>query len=69
MLGIGGVEMEKKKQVYQCQSMATCANIHNSKRGDKKGKVHPVIAFGELPGGWCCPGCGAKKDKFKCLDE
>jgi rubredoxin len=44
--------------------------LHPSFQGeDKKGKVHPVIAFEELSGGWCCPGCGAKKDKFKCLDE
>ena len=49
MLEIEWVEMEKKKEVYQCQSVATCAYIYNSKRGDKKGKVPPGTAFKELP--------------------
>ncbi|MBP1712296.1 MAG: rubA [Deltaproteobacteria bacterium] len=49
--------------------MAACAYLYDPKRGDKKGKVPPGIAFEELPEGWCCPACGAKKDKFKCLDD
>jgi rubredoxin len=64
-----GVEMEKKKETYQCQAVATCAYLYDPKRGDKKGKIPAGIAFEELPEDWCCPGCGAKKDKFKCLGE
>ena len=60
--------MEEKKKVYQCQSIATCAYLYDPKRGDKKRNVPPGTAFEELPEGWCCPGCGARKDKFKCLD-
>lgn len=61
--------MEKEKKTYQCQSIATCAYLYDPKRGDKKGKVPPGIAFEELPEGWCCPGCGAKKEKFKSVEE
>jgi hypothetical protein len=41
MLGIGGVEMEKKKEVYQCQSMAPCAYIHHSKGRTRREKFIP----------------------------
>ena len=68
-LVVRGVEMEEKKKVYQCQSIPTCAYLYDPKRGDKKGKVPPGTAFDDLSEEWCCPGCGAKKDKFKCLDE
>jgi rubredoxin len=61
--------VEEKKKAYQCQSIASCAYLYDPKRGDKKGKVPPGTAFDDLSKEWCCPGCGAKKDKFKCLDE
>ena len=59
--------MEKKNEIYQCQAVATCAYIYDPKGGDKKGKIPTGTAFEDLPKEWCCPGCGAKKDKFKCI--
>jgi len=46
---------------YVCQQ---CGYIYDPKKGDKKNKILPGVAFEELPDTYKCPLCGAPKSRF-----
>ena len=53
---------QKGGEKYQC---TVCGYIYNPENGDPDGNIKPGTPFGELPGTWVCPVCGAKKEMFK----
>jgi len=54
-------EVTTELHEYVCQQ---CGYIYNPRKGDKKGKVPPGVAFEDLPEEWVCPLCGARKTRF-----
>lgn len=46
---------------YVCQ---LCGYIYDPKKGDKKNKIPPGVAFEDLPDEYKCPLCGAPKSRF-----
>jgi rubredoxin len=59
----------RETQKFACQGSVTCGFIYDPERGDKKGKIPPGVSFKELPLEWRCPCCGARREKFRPLDE
>ncbi len=55
--GHSGEEMTK----YRC---TVCGYIYDPEIGDQP-RVHPGIAFEDIPDDWVCPVCGAPKDMFE----
>jgi rubredoxin len=58
--------MTEAENLWQCQT-PNCGYIYDPARGDKKGKIPPGTAFGDLPEDWQCPLCGAGKKMFRPL--
>ena len=52
----------ERMQKYQCQG---CGYTYNPAIGDPFSGVPADTPFDELPAGWHCPICGAKKEMFK----
>lgn len=52
---------DKKIQPYVC---GRCGYIYDPKKGDKKAKIPPGVAFEELTEEYVCPLCGASKKIF-----
>ncbi|HEY3351857.1 MAG TPA: rubredoxin [Polyangia bacterium] len=50
---------------YEC---SVCGYIYDPTKGDPTGDVPPGTAFEDLPAGWECPVCGAKKDDFEAVE-
>jgi len=48
--------MARKESRYAC---VACGYIYDPGRGEPKNGILPVTAFGELPGSYVCPVCGA----------
>ncbi len=46
---------------YVCQQ---CGYIYDPKKGDKKNKIPPGVAFEELLDTYKCPLCGAPRSRF-----
>ncbi len=46
---------------WQC---SVCGYIYDPEQGDPDSGVNPGTAFGDLPGDWVCPVCGASQDEF-----
>ena len=46
---------------YQC---GICGYLYEPANGDHEANIPPNTAFGDLPGDWVCPVCGAAKDQF-----
>ncbi len=46
---------------YECP----CGYIYEEELGDPERNVPPETAFGDLPGDWVCPLCGAEKEYFE----
>ena len=42
-----------------------CGYIYDPAAGDPTTGVAPGTAFEDLPDGWTCPDCGAKKELFE----
>ena len=53
-----GRDMMKK---YVCN---VCGYVYDPAKGDPDSGVAPGTAFEDLPDGWVCPICGARKDQF-----
>ncbi len=51
---------------YVC---TVCGYIYYPQKGDATQNIAPGTAFGDLPGDWLCPECGAAKDLFEKLVE
>lgn len=59
-------ESEAKMQKYKC---SVCGYVYDPSMGDKLAGIDYGTPFEELPKSWRCPVCGAKKSKFKPLEE
>jgi rubredoxin len=46
-------------QRWVCTS---CEMIYDPDEGDPDGGIPPGTSFGDIPGTWVCPVCGAKGD-------
>ncbi len=46
---------------YVCD---VCGYVYNPGEGDIDNDVQQGTAFGDIPGDWVCPTCGASKDDF-----
>jgi rubredoxin len=46
-----------------------CGLIYDPADGDPDGGVPPGTAFEDIPAGWVCPVCGARKRDFEPYDE
>lgn len=42
----------------------TCGMIYDPAEGDPDGGIPPGTAFADIPDGWVCPICGARKSDF-----
>ncbi|MFE9574745.1 rubredoxin [Nocardia sp. NPDC006044] len=42
----------------------TCGMIYDPAEGDPDGGIAPGTAFADIPDGWVCPVCGARKSDF-----
>ena len=47
---------------YVC---SVCGYVYDPAEGDEENGIAPGTAFGDLPGDWTCPVCGASKDDFE----
>jgi len=46
-----------------------CGYVYDPAEGDPDGGVEPGTRFEDIPAGWSCPVCGARKDDFSPLDD
>ncbi|MFF3227886.1 rubredoxin [Nocardia suismassiliense] len=42
----------------------TCGAIYDPAEGDPDGGIAPGTPFADIPDGWVCPVCGARKEDF-----
>jgi rubredoxin len=47
----------------------SCGFIYDPNEGDPYSDVRPGTSFEDLPDGWFCPVCGARKSEFEPYDE
>ncbi|TLD41951.1 MAG: Rubredoxin [Candidatus Jettenia ecosi] len=47
---------------YRC---IVCGYVYDPEIGDPDNGVSPGTSFGNLPGDWVCPVCGAPQDQFE----
>ena len=43
----------------------SCGFIYDPNEGDPYSDVRPGTSFEDLPDGWFCPVCGARKSEFE----
>jgi rubredoxin len=53
------------KQLWVCSS---CGFIYDPDEGDPDGGIAPGTPFEQIPDGWFCPVCGARKADFEPYD-
>ncbi len=53
-------------QKYKC---SVCGYEYDPSMGDRLGGINYDTPFEDLPKKWRCPVCGAKKSKFKPIEE
>ncbi|NJL86508.1 MAG: rubredoxin [Leptolyngbyaceae cyanobacterium SM1_1_3] len=53
---------QKQLDRYECRS---CGYVYEPDKGDNKSEVAAKTPFSELPAGWRCPVCGARKPQFE----
>lgn len=46
-----------------------CGDIYDPVEGDPEGGIPPGTAFEDIPDGWVCPVCGARKSDYEPYDE
>ena len=47
---------------YVCQ---VCGYTYDPSKGDPENGIEPGTKFGDIPGDWTCPDCGAPKSMFE----
>ncbi len=47
---------------YEC---TVCGYVYDEAAGIPDDGIAPGTAWGDLPGDWVCPVCGAEKDAFE----
>lgn len=47
----------------------SCGFVYDPSDGDPYSDVPPGTAFEDLPDGWLCPVCGARKTEFEPCEE
>jgi rubredoxin len=52
---------EAAVQLWICEA---CGLIYDPRDGDPDGGIPPGTAFADIPDGWECPVCGARKRDF-----
>ena len=55
-----------ESQLYICE---LCGYVYDPAEGDPDGGVDPGTGFEDLPEGWACPVCGARKSDFAPEDD
>lgn len=50
-----------RTQLWICER---CGMIYDPAEGDPDGGIAPGTAFEDIPDGWVCPVCGARKVDF-----
>jgi len=51
---------------YKCK---VCGHTYDPEKGDPTSDVEAGTPFDDLPSDWTCPVCGAKKSKYKLLQQ
>jgi acyl-CoA dehydrogenase len=46
---------------YRC---SVCGYVYDPIKGDPDGGINPGTPFSDIPDGWVCPVCGARKEQF-----
>jgi rubredoxin len=46
-----------------------CGDIYDPAEGDPEGGIPPGTAFEDIPDGWVCPVCGARKSEFEPYED
>ncbi|AFT99225.1 rubredoxin [Nocardia brasiliensis] len=60
-----GVAAQRKSVVVaELWICVTCGMIYDPAEGDPDGGIPPGTAFADIPDGWVCPTCGARKSDF-----
>jgi rubredoxin len=45
-----------------------CGLIYDEAEGWPEDGIAPGTRWEDIPGGWCCPECGARKDDFEMVE-
>ncbi|MDB9315538.1 rubredoxin [Spirulina sp. CS-785/01] len=53
---------EQAPSRYECLS---CGYVYEPEKGDDNGNISPGVPFTDLPEGWRCPVCNARKGQFQ----
>jgi rubredoxin len=56
------LERRKRMDKYVCQ---VCGYTYDPSKGDPENGIKPGTKFGDIPGDWTCPDCGAPKERFE----
>ena len=57
---------EAAVQKWICEA---CGLIYDPADGDPDGGIPPGTAFADIPDGWICPVCGARKRDFVVYED
>lgn len=52
-------------QLWYC---VVCEFVYDPQDGDIDGGIAPGTPFADIPDGWVCPVCGAKKKEFRLME-
>ena len=53
---------ESTQTLWICNA---CGMVYDPEEGDPEGGIPPGTAFEDVPDGWFCPVCGARKSDFE----
>ncbi|MFP4298094.1 MAG: rubredoxin [Spirulinaceae cyanobacterium] len=53
---------EKAPARFECRS---CGYVYEPNKGDSTSNIDPGTRFEDLPPGWRCPVCGARRPQFR----
>jgi len=61
--------MKTTEALAQKWICTACGDIYDPAEGDPEGGIPPNTAFEDIPDGWVCPVCGARKSDYEPYDE
>lgn len=64
-LATEATQADPATQLWYC---SVCEFVYDPVDGDLDGGIAPGTAFDDIPDGWMCPVCGARKKEFRVMD-
>jgi len=53
---------------YKTWRCLACGYIYDEAEGWPEDGIAPGTRWEDIPGGWCCPECGARKEDFEMVE-